>query len=365
MSSLAADCFYFLQGSCTKGSSCTYRHSSVALGNHTVCKFWLSNSCTNTACTFRHPAIPGHGVAAAPPPKDRSQTPCYWETQPSGCTKEDCPFLHINDKSKSEEETTPAEGEGVNGGGECGKEGEQNLEESLEELEDLEEDLEEEPTEIPKRPPVVVKKSDPPKIEKPPRKIIEVKTKTTTTATTATTVKKSDPPKIEKPPRKIIEVKTKTTTTATTATTATTSRFGIQKNTTPPPSQPAKFGVKSFQDILAQRQGGPPTTTTITPPQPQQHLKRRREETTVQIEQPKKIPKMMAETEIVSENHESNGVVVEELEREEEIVEAAVNEVSVLGESTDDLGLLDGDLDGDLDEDDLDDDELRKELLDL
>mmetsp|Transcript_22323 Transcript_22323/g.34675 ORF Transcript_22323/g.34675 Transcript_22323/m.34675 type:complete len:309 (-) Transcript_22323:428-1354(-) len=305
-SALQADCFYFLQGSCTKGTACNYRHSPAALGNHTVCKFWLSNSCTNAACSFRHPAIPGHGVAAAPPSKDRSQTPCYWETQPTGCAKDDCPFLHINKKTTTEEKGE-GEAEAVSENGE-GKEGE----ESLEELEELEGEGQGE------------------------------------NGATEVTVEKAEPPKIEKP-RKIIEVKTRA------------SRFGVAQNKdSAPPSQPAKFGVKSFQDILAQREGGAPTTTT--PPQ----LKRRREETTnVQVEQPKKIPKLMAETESVPENQESNGAAAEEVGGEEEIVAAAnTAEASALGVSTDDLGLLDGDLD--IDEDvDLDDDDLRKELLDL
>ena len=26
--------------------------------------------------------------------RDRSQIPCFWETQPNGCSKTNCPFLH-------------------------------------------------------------------------------------------------------------------------------------------------------------------------------------------------------------------------------------------------------------------------------
>jgi hypothetical protein len=69
------DCFFFLQGSCTKvcrlfffsfqklmvcdqGESCDFRHSQIAALNPVLCKFWLSGTCTNPKCLFKHPQLP-------------------------------------------------------------------------------------------------------------------------------------------------------------------------------------------------------------------------------------------------------------------------------------------------------------------
>ena len=40
--------------------------------------------------------------------KDRSQIPCFWESQPAGCKKPYCPFLHENPKDPYEPETVAA-----------------------------------------------------------------------------------------------------------------------------------------------------------------------------------------------------------------------------------------------------------------
>lgn len=37
--------------------------------------------------------------------KNRKAIPCYWETQPVGCLKEHCPFLHQHPRSTVEGST--------------------------------------------------------------------------------------------------------------------------------------------------------------------------------------------------------------------------------------------------------------------
>jgi len=88
------DCFWFLQGQCTKGTACEYRHSEAAVDNTTVCKFWTEGKCTNEQCIFRHPS----GVQAT---KDRSQIGCIFFKQGT-CTKgATCPFSHVADDTPS------------------------------------------------------------------------------------------------------------------------------------------------------------------------------------------------------------------------------------------------------------------------
>ncbi|RVW47489.1 Zinc finger CCCH domain-containing protein 32 [Vitis vinifera] len=51
------DCVYFLASplTCKKGMDCEYRHSEGARLNPRDCWYWLSGSCLNPACAFRHP----------------------------------------------------------------------------------------------------------------------------------------------------------------------------------------------------------------------------------------------------------------------------------------------------------------------
>lgn len=84
MSQFGDDCYFYYYSSCTKGESCTYRHCTEALGNETVCTNWRKGKCYRSGCMFRHMEIK----------IDRSQIPCYWESQPSGCTKPHCVFKH-------------------------------------------------------------------------------------------------------------------------------------------------------------------------------------------------------------------------------------------------------------------------------
>ncbi len=51
-------------------------------------------------------------------PKDRSKISCYYETQPSGCQKEDCPFLHVKDRNPSAIENPTIHTDGSEASGE-------------------------------------------------------------------------------------------------------------------------------------------------------------------------------------------------------------------------------------------------------
>nr|Q5REG6.1 RecName: Full=Zinc finger CCCH domain-containing protein 11A [Pongo abelii]CAH89841.1 hypothetical protein [Pongo abelii] len=79
------DCyFFFFYSTCTKGDSCPFRHCEAALGNETVCTLWQEGRCFRQVCRFRHMEID----------KKRSEIPCYWENQPTGCQKLNCAFHH-------------------------------------------------------------------------------------------------------------------------------------------------------------------------------------------------------------------------------------------------------------------------------
>lgn len=85
MASQGEDCYFFYYSTCAKGDECPYRHQPAALGCKITCRQWEQNrSCTREVCKFRHTLIV----------KNRSDIPCYWEAQPSGCLKTFCPFFH-------------------------------------------------------------------------------------------------------------------------------------------------------------------------------------------------------------------------------------------------------------------------------
>ncbi|XP_078346365.1 uncharacterized protein LOC144631719 isoform X1 [Oculina patagonica] len=84
MTSQGDDCYFFYYSTCAKGDECPFRHEPAALRNEFTCEQWEKGRCTKPVCNFRHMVIEKH----------RSQTPCYWESQPTGCLKPFCPFLH-------------------------------------------------------------------------------------------------------------------------------------------------------------------------------------------------------------------------------------------------------------------------------
>ncbi|XP_056413820.1 zinc finger CCCH domain-containing protein 11A isoform X2 [Hyla sarda] len=84
MSNQGDDCYFYFYSTCTKGDSCAFRHCEAALGNETVCTLWQEGRCFRQICKFRHMEID----------KKRSEIPCYWENQLSGCQKANCAFHH-------------------------------------------------------------------------------------------------------------------------------------------------------------------------------------------------------------------------------------------------------------------------------
>ena len=104
------DCYYFMSNLCKKADACEFRHAPMARYATVLCKFWAAGACKKPTCEFLHTAHAthaGHSSASstasgfASPHDQRSVTPCYWLTQPSGCTKGSaCPYLHPRTASK-------------------------------------------------------------------------------------------------------------------------------------------------------------------------------------------------------------------------------------------------------------------------
>ncbi|KAJ7390426.1 hypothetical protein OS493_025125 [Desmophyllum pertusum] len=84
MTAQGDDCYFFYYSTCAKGDECPFRHQPAALRNEVTCQQWEKGTCTRPVCNFRHMVIENH----------RSRTQCYWESQPSGCLKPFCSFLH-------------------------------------------------------------------------------------------------------------------------------------------------------------------------------------------------------------------------------------------------------------------------------
>ncbi|XP_043263713.1 zinc finger CCCH domain-containing protein 11A-like isoform X2 [Colletes gigas] len=80
------DCYFFYYSTCKKGDHCPFRHEPSALGCETMCTYWQHGKCLDEHCNFRHMELK----------KNRKSIPCYWETQPGGCRKPHCSFMHKN-----------------------------------------------------------------------------------------------------------------------------------------------------------------------------------------------------------------------------------------------------------------------------
>ncbi|XAR66922.1 hypothetical protein NMG60_11013303 [Bertholletia excelsa] len=99
------DCVYFLASplTCKKGIECEYRHCEIARLNPRDCWYWLSGSCLNPSCAFRHPPLDAHkelSSETAPPqyqcsePVNKVNVPCYFYFN-GFCNKGDrCSYLH-------------------------------------------------------------------------------------------------------------------------------------------------------------------------------------------------------------------------------------------------------------------------------
>ncbi|KAK7098861.1 zinc finger CCCH domain-containing protein 11A-like isoform X2 [Littorina saxatilis] len=96
MATIGDDCYFYYYSSCAKGALCPFRHVEAAQGNEVTCANWQAGMCYRPNCRFRHMEIQ----------VDRSQIPCFWENQPTGCVKPHCVFKHF--KPKSGAPPTPA-----------------------------------------------------------------------------------------------------------------------------------------------------------------------------------------------------------------------------------------------------------------
>ncbi|ELR13652.1 uncharacterized protein ACA1_038370 [Acanthamoeba castellanii str. Neff] len=67
------DCYFFLNGYCSKG-----------VKDRPICTNWLLEKCNDPDCTDRHPTLPRQ--------KDGSRTLCFYN---QACTRPDCPFFHV------------------------------------------------------------------------------------------------------------------------------------------------------------------------------------------------------------------------------------------------------------------------------
>ncbi|KAL5698069.1 hypothetical protein ACHQM5_029153 [Ranunculus cassubicifolius] len=106
------DCVYFLASplTCKKGIECEFRHSEIARLNPRDCWYWLSGSCLNPTCAFRHPPVEGRSENPAEPasqpqqppaPVIKNNFPCYFYFN-GFCNKGDnCPFLHSPNSGSS------------------------------------------------------------------------------------------------------------------------------------------------------------------------------------------------------------------------------------------------------------------------
>jgi len=110
MSQSNNDCYFYYNSTCSKGDMCPFRHEPTAINQETVCNFWMQGNCRNFNCSFRHMQME----------KKRSQIPCFWEAQPTGCSKGNCPFMHVkikHDDPYVPEAVVPATIFPINGGG--------------------------------------------------------------------------------------------------------------------------------------------------------------------------------------------------------------------------------------------------------
>ncbi|XP_019869116.1 zinc finger CCCH domain-containing protein 11A isoform X2 [Aethina tumida] len=98
------DCYFYYYSTCAKGDSCTFRHEPSALGCETMCSFWKEGKCLNVHCNYRHMELR----------KNRKAIACYWESQPGGCLKQHCPFMHQNKSDPESPEKTDSNTEKQN-----------------------------------------------------------------------------------------------------------------------------------------------------------------------------------------------------------------------------------------------------------
>jgi len=106
------DCHFFLSSFCSKGDVCNFRHCPQAKLTDAVCYYWQNSNCTRYMCPYRHSEVASSTglptVYSAPTtttpvaPKVGEVTEkkvnkqCFWDKQPSGCTRRFCSYLHFS-----------------------------------------------------------------------------------------------------------------------------------------------------------------------------------------------------------------------------------------------------------------------------
>jgi len=87
------DCYFYYNSVCSKGYDCPFRHEPAARATETVCYYWKSGGCSRPHCTYRHMEMPVVDQSFATNLEKKIKQ-CFWDLQPSGCQKFQCPFLH-------------------------------------------------------------------------------------------------------------------------------------------------------------------------------------------------------------------------------------------------------------------------------
>ncbi|XP_060577354.1 uncharacterized protein DDB_G0284459-like [Ruditapes philippinarum] len=88
MAKTGDDCYFFYNQTCIKGELCPYRHVEEAKGSTVTCDKWRMHLCKALPCPLRHMEL-------------QQNVPCFYETQPGGCTRPNCVFRHKFSKQQT------------------------------------------------------------------------------------------------------------------------------------------------------------------------------------------------------------------------------------------------------------------------
>lgn len=121
------DCHFFINSFCSKGDGCSFRHSDQARQTDTVCYYWQNSECTRHLCPYRHSEVSTPTPTTYPftpttpviiPTVTSQQTvekkvnkQCFWDKQPSGCSRRHCSYLHFTTNQQPDGTQSKASGE--------------------------------------------------------------------------------------------------------------------------------------------------------------------------------------------------------------------------------------------------------------